>query len=406
MSKFKCKCLNVTVHVKEKATRYADGKAFVSELEKSAFFSLDLYEVELAVGGITKEVGSLVKETKIEDWNVFTCINCKMDTHALHVVKKYDRVLISQEMESDPDVLNKNASSPEYSSIFKILLKPVKENEEVILDNSCGHAILLGQDAISLAMVSVQEQVKKYLEGEETSMNERIRKFAEEQKAQFASLQSRAFKDKQALYWSIKREEERSLETSLNEAIGDSSSDTALFSKPEHPVALKYNKYQHPVNQVHITQVGSQKYPVHPATNQPSYKMRKTTRKGKQQQKDLSCERDADPVFSLDDFADDCEPFFESEEDDLSSDNSFQAEEHLYNNSRLKNVKKSMQYSTSVPITMPSGKNSPSEDDEFVIPEPSKIGESMKAIARSVHESSEGMFGELPRPRRSTLSYR
>ena len=44
-------------------------------------------------------MGSLVKETKIEDWNVFTCINCKMDTHALHVVKKYDRVLISQEME-------------------------------------------------------------------------------------------------------------------------------------------------------------------------------------------------------------------------------------------------------------------------------------------------------------------
>ena len=56
MSKFKCKCLNVTVHVKEKATRYADGKAFVSELEKSAFFSLDLYEVELAVGGITKVI--------------------------------------------------------------------------------------------------------------------------------------------------------------------------------------------------------------------------------------------------------------------------------------------------------------------------------------------------------------
>ena len=56
MSKFKCKCLNVTIHVKEKATREADGKAFVSEVGKlkSAFFSQDLYEVELAVGGITK----------------------------------------------------------------------------------------------------------------------------------------------------------------------------------------------------------------------------------------------------------------------------------------------------------------------------------------------------------------
>ena len=54
MSKFKCKCLNVTLHVKEKATREADGKAFVSENCAVAFFDEELYEVELAVGGITK----------------------------------------------------------------------------------------------------------------------------------------------------------------------------------------------------------------------------------------------------------------------------------------------------------------------------------------------------------------
>ncbi|XP_015767402.1 PREDICTED: uncharacterized protein LOC107346145 [Acropora digitifera] len=136
MSKFKCKCMNITVHVKEKATREADGKAFVSQPVKSTFFSLDLFEVELAVGGITKEVGSLVRETKIEDWNVFSCLNCKMDTHALHVVKKYDRVLISRKMESNPDVFNKNITSPKYSEVFKIVLAPVKSTEEVILDNS------------------------------------------------------------------------------------------------------------------------------------------------------------------------------------------------------------------------------------------------------------------------------
>lgn len=38
-----------------------------------------------------------------------------------------------------------------------------------------GNAILLGQDRISLAMVSVQEQVKKFLQAEEDAMNERIR---------------------------------------------------------------------------------------------------------------------------------------------------------------------------------------------------------------------------------------
>lgn len=56
---------------------------------------------------------------------------------------------------------------------------------------------------------------------------------------------------------------------------------------------------------------------------------------------------------------------------------------------------------------MPAGKISPPMDDqEFAIPEPSKIGESMKALARSVHDTSEKLFGELPRPRRSTFSHR
>ena len=70
MSKFKCKCLNVTVHVKEKATREADGKAFVSEPDKSPFFSQELFEVELAVGGITKVMillGSLARNFEVQN---------------------------------------------------------------------------------------------------------------------------------------------------------------------------------------------------------------------------------------------------------------------------------------------------------------------------------------------------
>ena len=60
MSKFKCKCLNVTIHVKEKATREAEGTAFVSENCSEPFFTKELYEVELAVGGITKVICALI----------------------------------------------------------------------------------------------------------------------------------------------------------------------------------------------------------------------------------------------------------------------------------------------------------------------------------------------------------
>ena len=62
--------------------------------------------------------------------------------------------------------------------------------------------------------------------------------------------------------------------------------------------------------------MASQKFPLHLGVN-PSRKTKRSPHK--LQQKDCSLESDADPVFSLDDFMDDTEPFFESEEDDFSS---------------------------------------------------------------------------------------
>ena len=68
------------------------------------------------------------------------------------------------------------------------------------------------------------------------------------------------------------------------------------------------------VNQVHITQVAAQKYPLYRPEAHTSYGVRKVAQKPRE-----PLESDADAMFRLDDFTDDCEPFFESEEDDLSS---------------------------------------------------------------------------------------
>lgn len=51
-----------------------------------------------------QEVPSLVRAARVEDWDVFTCINCNTDTHALHAVKKYDRVLINRALEVRKDL--------------------------------------------------------------------------------------------------------------------------------------------------------------------------------------------------------------------------------------------------------------------------------------------------------------
>ena len=51
-----------------------------------------------------QEVASLVCQSRVEDWNIFTCVNCAKATHALHAVKGHDRVLISQTLEVSVDV--------------------------------------------------------------------------------------------------------------------------------------------------------------------------------------------------------------------------------------------------------------------------------------------------------------
>ena len=52
MTKYKCECLNVTLHVKEKSVREANGKDFVTV--PSGLFAEEICEVDLAVAGITK----------------------------------------------------------------------------------------------------------------------------------------------------------------------------------------------------------------------------------------------------------------------------------------------------------------------------------------------------------------
>ena len=56
MTKLRCRCLNVCIHIKENSQRESQGKTFVSDGNEGNFFSNNLLEVELGVGGITKVI--------------------------------------------------------------------------------------------------------------------------------------------------------------------------------------------------------------------------------------------------------------------------------------------------------------------------------------------------------------
>ncbi|XP_032233015.2 uncharacterized protein LOC5508361 [Nematostella vectensis] len=416
MSKLKCECLNITVHVQTNASRETEGKDFVSESCTNVFFAGKLLEVELAVGGIKMEVESLIRSNRVEDWDVYSCLNCSMDCYALHSVKGYDRVLVNKSLESDPEVLRQRSSSKNFSLPFKILLQHEAESS-----HEGNNLLLLGQDSVTVAMASVQEALKKYLKSEEAAMKERIRQYTEQQQQNFMALQSQALKDKSSVYRVISKAQEKTMESSLHEAMFETPETIGanIFHSPGHEGPLNLLKTPKHVNQVHITQVNTAR-PLFevgsPSLQSNIHRVRrKPPRPGQKSAKPATA--DADPLFALDGFTDDCEPFFESEEDEISSsDNSFQNEEpalprHIY--IQRKKPQPVSQYSSSVPISMPTIVRKPhswEDEEEFAMPEPDKIGESMKALARSVQNNTEDMFGELPRPRlftepRLTSSY-
>lgn len=54
MYKLKCRCLNITIHAQKGGERKAEGKTLVSESCTASFFSGNILEIKLAVGGIKK----------------------------------------------------------------------------------------------------------------------------------------------------------------------------------------------------------------------------------------------------------------------------------------------------------------------------------------------------------------
>ena len=56
MYKLKCGCLNITIHAQKGGERKTEGKTLVSESCTASFFSRNILEIKLAVGGITKVI--------------------------------------------------------------------------------------------------------------------------------------------------------------------------------------------------------------------------------------------------------------------------------------------------------------------------------------------------------------
>ncbi|GFV25512.1 uncharacterized protein TNCV_1147821 [Trichonephila clavipes] len=131
-----------------------------------------------------------------------------------------DTVLVSSRAETNAIYISSQMDSDRYSSLFKLILPDVNDN---FIQNNIGIEFQNGN--IDNSIEHVQSQVSNYLKHEQKAMEERIRRFTEQQQTNYTNLLQKVRKNKQAmLYLMIKCKE------SPNQGEGEAAPESSTGS--------------------------------------------------------------------------------------------------------------------------------------------------------------------------------
>lgn len=394
--------MNIVLHIRGDKQAVNVSSLNLSPVASSVpFFQGNISEVKLDLGGISKEQECLVQSRTASDWVTYKCSNCNTWCYAVHAAKGLDRVLVNSNILSDASKQDALRASDDFSPLFKIILKEkvVKPKEHSLLTPSTGNEETLRNNATQL-----QDQLTNYLTREKTSVEERIKKYAEEQKALFASLQRKAYRDKNIMIGRILDAEEHQLEESLTEAMLDSTdSDEETPQRKSSVVRRPIGANSSANNQV-VPEVTRKLATANREVDMVNVQtIEEPSRRNDRRVPMKPARVEDDALFDLEDFEKDSDkPFFESDDESSTDDNSLKEESPL--------SRKNPQYAASVPISMPvwpkdrfpaENDLEDEENDRLPMPEPDRMVESMRALSMSVQDGTE-MFGDLPRPRLNT----
>jgi len=420
MESYFCPCLNVIINVKEKETRKIEGKKLVlfniedeDDIENlDNFFQEELLDVVLSYSGIEVAHSFLTNERCFGDWLISTCLNCGTETHAIHAVKGFDRVIVRQDIPTGRKLFNETKQEPSYSKIFKLKIVDSETRENTVLSSPKINIV----DATN----KVTSAIKKSILAEQEAMEERIRIYREKQQQQLREFKMKAYVQKEDMLKTIKQYESNTSHDSLFDTLNETYFGNASFESRDistelpriHKIAthkgMPPRTYEHSDNsspiamslpsRMNMPMSRTQRY-----DNQPKFSPNK--------QRSYS-ETSDDTLFDLDGFQPNrnCEPFYESDEDSSGDATSLESSGGF--NIPSRNMRPGDRvYATSVPVSVPLFQNSrnsyePESDDDDNLPSPSPthIAESIQAIAKSMQDSTS-MFGELPRPRLNTQPF-
>uniref|UniRef100_T1IZZ5 Uncharacterized protein n=1 Tax=Strigamia maritima TaxID=126957 RepID=T1IZZ5_STRMM len=406
-----CNCLNIRIHAK--STCAAEVKLANTELADAFFQDGSFLAVTLDLAGVTKEVPCLVKARCAGGWKVHNCVNCGKDVYATDSAG--ENILVSKNLKTDAAELNSMMQSEAYSPLYKVVIQskqqaPIKKNLTLDLNTH-------RSEALDRTMQSLQQQLTRFLQLEQSAVEERIKSYAEQQQTLFSFLQNRVRQDKQAIASLLMQTEEHDLETALSDAMIDN---TPGLTPPMTPVgntdqssSPDNGKYRDALNSEEADQVISEIPKATLVRQRPQSFTRpfnsKLRRKGVYNAPKIAQSLDTDGIFDLDGVEEEMSPFFQCDDDLDSAIDDTSNDDDVFDN---RDVFSSGQMS--LPISMPQWTQNrhmelPSDEDDdnsrIPINDPEQIAASIKAMARSVHQSdTTEMFGDLPRPRLNTMN--
>lgn len=362
MVQYSCNCLNILVDLDDGASHSEftlSSTAGDQVLAHEHFFDLEILCVQPKSAKVQIAQEWLVHRKQKCGWIFNTCINCGIISHC-NAVPVENKMLINGSMQSDSQVIEEKKRDADFSPVYKLIIP----GGQSLHDNEVTSIYL--RSALSMQTIpKLDELANTFLTKEKAAMEERLKKFTEQEQVRMFNLEQKTQKEKHRLVQVLMSFQESDSELGI---LSDSVSGAGGLGQV-HRMQKANNPSQYPLKSPQKPSVDSEDFddstllfPMDPAEGESD----KTSHRGRHAR----------------DFSDD------DDEDDELNDNDVAAAAALD------------QFSTSVPINVPCMKNS-----NFKLPEaleesptnPSDIGASIRALARSVHGDGSEIFGDLPR---------
>lgn len=427
-----CKCLNVSIDTQGFNVRDINLSSLnLTATEKNdAFFKEALLLVEH--GRISKVQSSIVRVRNVGLWIIHSCLNCSLNTHAIHREKGAAVVLFTKALLMDSDEILTLKNSEKFSPVFRIVIYH-SGPQEASLQALTKFAVSQFPPQVQNAVSALQQQLSDIIQQETTKTEEKVRQYSEQQYAALEEFRERAHFDHRALVRLLCEDKEKLTISEVVEPLLENI-ETPPSTPDNHnvptPLASSVKSVRSPASVKSIANYVSS--PANAlghgdeATNfsSPSgaFKQRKIINspvinvggrmklsnmtpsqlfdksKGK---KHKGSSFDTEGLFDLEGMDDNATEVMPSEEDSDTDDSGSHDEGiHIPRSRGVLNLAKSL------PVNVPSyvhieKKAIMDTDDEQLPQDPIDIAASIKALAKSVHGDAN-VFGDLPRPRFST----